>query len=158
MKDYDVQAALIRSSLITIALKAPSDARHLIEEYVPLLSPGLAPKGDSNLPIAAVRSPVNPERCGVEVGKHSLLLFHAGNAVMAYYASVIDGAATLELMRRAELLAQIASRGMAAFTIGGTVQKGFYLLNPEVDALLENKYAKKAETRTTPPKLGGKAK
>jgi hypothetical protein len=104
---------------------ADSGLRSLIAGYQRPVSPTFASDSDAHFPRSIRRHTVNKHRSQVG-GYGNVLLFHIGDAVLAYY-NIENGVATQTDLNAIEKLHQIAMGGAGTFVVGGAENLGFYL-------------------------------
>lgn len=151
----DTQAVLIRDAIVRISEVAPSSARSMIEQYLRLIAPSLAHGGTTSLPFTVLTKIGNEERYSPreeQPMKYTVLCFHIGSAILAYYQSVRERTVLPILERRTDFLGRVAKLGMERMTVGGSNQTGYYLSEPMLDEYVEKKY--NGVPTATPVKAG----
>jgi hypothetical protein len=117
-------------SIVGISSKVrDSGLRSLIDRYLRLVAPTFAKSADSNFPRSVNQHPRDPNKSQVG-GLGNLLVFHIGNAILAYYAAV-RGENAEHLYARLEHLKEIADVGPMSFVSYGDDANGYMLLTAD---------------------------
>lgn len=115
-----------------LVIQVPTTLRAVLERYYPMMRKSLAPGGSSQFPKACVRQKRDNTRTLARL-KGDILLFHVGNAILAYYA---DDAKLME--NQVQLLEDIVMLGYRTCVVIGSDAKGFALAT-EPEAIPEVK-------------------
>jgi hypothetical protein len=112
----------LRRAIVAISERQPSHAKCIIDQFLRLISPQFARGYGVDFPHTCRRACHSDEKSR-ESGKHPLLYFHVGNAVLAYYDMILDRKdkpfEPAVLDARIKLLEEIAIRGFDNFVPWG---------------------------------------
>lgn len=146
--DVNTLRARLVKAIAAISVTSHTATRSVLDAFISRCSPTVANDGAAGFPVTIRPHGSNPERAIGCFTVPACLIFHTGNAVLAYYDAVLkkDGAdATLE--NRVAFLETVAKDGADRYTVMGDDRAGYYLMSREKAALVNQKRQEENEAK-----------
>lgn len=128
-KHLDI-AFRLKRAICAVSDTLPTHSKCIVDQFLRHVSPTFARSYGSEFPHTCRVHPKDAERCRDGSGNYPLLYFHVGNAVLAYYDTIL-GRVQPKMDDRIQLLEDIAVRGFHNFVRHGSDVDGFRLIDTD---------------------------